>query len=49
LKLEGRPFPEIQKLLKVDSLNTLYTWDFRCRKQIMERWQDYSKHEEDSK
>jgi RNA polymerase sigma-70 factor (ECF subfamily) len=50
LKLEGRTFPEIQKLLKVDSLNTLYTWDFRCRKQIMERWQDsYSKHEEDSK
>jgi RNA polymerase sigma-70 factor, ECF subfamily len=36
LKLEGHTFPEIQKLLKVDSLNTLYTWDFRCRKQIME-------------
>ena len=49
LKLEGRTFPEIQKLLKVDSLNTLYTWDFRCRKQIMERWQDYSKPEVDSK
>jgi RNA polymerase sigma-70 factor (ECF subfamily) len=43
LKLEGRTFPEIQKLLKVDSLNTLYTWDFRCRKQIMERWEDSSK------
>ena len=40
LKLEGRTFPEIQKLLKVDSLNTLYTWDFRCRKQIMERWEE---------
>lgn len=36
LKLQGRSFPEIQKLLKVDSLNTLYTWDFRCRKQLME-------------
>ncbi len=50
LKLQGHTFPEIQKLLKVDSLNTLYTWDFRCRKQIMERWQDsYSKSEEESK
>jgi RNA polymerase sigma-70 factor, ECF subfamily len=38
LKLEGRSFPEIQKMLKVDSLNTLYTWDFRCRKQLMERF-----------
>jgi RNA polymerase sigma-70 factor (ECF subfamily) len=50
LKLQGHTFPEIQKLLKVDSLNTLYTWDFRCRKQIMKRWQDsYSKSEEESK
>jgi len=40
LKLNGHTFPEIQKLLKVDSLNTLYTWDFRCRKQIMERWEE---------
>ncbi len=31
LKLEGHTFPEIQKKLKVSSLNTLYTWDFRCR------------------
>lgn len=37
LKLEGLTFPEIQKRLKVDSLNTLYTWDFRCRKQILEK------------
>jgi RNA polymerase sigma-70 factor (ECF subfamily) len=36
LKLEGLTFPEIQKRLKVDSLNTLYTWDFRCRKQVAE-------------
>jgi len=34
LKLEGYSFPEIQKRLKVESLNTLYTWDFRCRKQL---------------
>ncbi|MBZ5601257.1 MAG: sigma-70 family RNA polymerase sigma factor [Acidobacteriia bacterium] len=37
LKLEGHTFPEIQKKLGVTSLNTLYTWDFRCRKQLMER------------
>ena len=36
LKLEGYTFPEIQERLKVGSLNTLYTWDFRCRKQILE-------------
>ena len=37
LKLEGYTFPEIQKRLKVAALNTLYTWDFRCRKQLLER------------
>ena len=37
LKLEGYTFPEIQTLLKATSLNTLYTWDFRCRKQLLER------------
>lgn len=36
-KLEGYSFPEIQKRLGVGSLNTLYTWDFRCRKQLLER------------
>ena len=34
LKLEGYSFSEIQKRLKVESLNTLYTWDFRCRKEL---------------
>jgi RNA polymerase sigma-70 factor (ECF subfamily) len=34
LKLEGYSFPEIQKRLKVETMNTLYTWDFRCRKQL---------------
>jgi RNA polymerase sigma-70 factor (ECF subfamily) len=34
LKLEGHSFSEIQKRLKVESLNTLYTWDFRCRKEL---------------
>lgn len=37
LKLEGYTFPEIQKRMGVSSLNTLYTWDFRCRKQLLER------------
>jgi RNA polymerase sigma-70 factor, ECF subfamily len=36
LKLEGYRFPEIQKRMGV-ALNTLYTWDFRCRKQMLER------------
>jgi RNA polymerase sigma-70 factor, ECF subfamily len=36
LKLQGMKFPEIREVLKVDSLNTLYTWDFRCRKQLLE-------------
>jgi RNA polymerase sigma-70 factor (ECF subfamily) len=39
LKLEGLNFPEIQKRMKVESLNTLYTWDFRCRKQLAEKLQ----------
>ena len=37
LKLQGFTFPEIQKQFGVTSLNTLYTWDFRCRKQLIER------------
>ncbi|HEY4361973.1 MAG TPA: sigma-70 family RNA polymerase sigma factor [Bryobacteraceae bacterium] len=38
LKLLGHTYPEIQKKLGVSALNTLYTWDFRCRKQLLERW-----------
>jgi RNA polymerase sigma-70 factor (ECF subfamily) len=34
-KLEGLTFPEIQKRLRADSLNTVYTWDSRCRKQLL--------------
>ena len=37
LKLLGHTYPEIQKKLGVSALNTLYTWDFRCRKQLLER------------
>jgi RNA polymerase sigma-70 factor (ECF subfamily) len=36
LKLQGRSFPEIQKLMQAASVNTVYTWDFRCRKQLLE-------------
>jgi RNA polymerase sigma-70 factor (ECF subfamily) len=36
LKLEGRAFPEIQRLMGAKSINTIYTWDFRCRKHLLE-------------
>ncbi len=35
LKLQGRTFAEIQALLGAASLNTVYTWDHRCRKQLL--------------
>jgi RNA polymerase sigma-70 factor, ECF subfamily len=34
-KLEGNSFPEIQKLMGETSINTIYTWDLRCRKQLL--------------
>ena len=34
-KLEGRSFPEIQLLMGQKSVNTIYTWDLRCRKQLL--------------
>jgi RNA polymerase sigma-70 factor (ECF subfamily) len=37
LKLEGLSFAEIQERMNVAAINTLYTWDFRCRKQLLER------------
>lgn len=37
LKLQGRTFPEIRELMGVEALNTVYTWDHRCRKQLLER------------
>ncbi|MBV8844669.1 MAG: sigma-70 family RNA polymerase sigma factor [Bryobacterales bacterium] len=39
LKLEGYTFPEIRKRMGAASLNTLYTWDFRCRKELLSRMQ----------
>jgi RNA polymerase sigma-70 factor (ECF subfamily) len=35
MKLAGLSFPEIQKQLGVSSINTIYTWEARCRKQLM--------------
>jgi len=37
LKLQGLSLIDIQKMLNVGSLNTLYSWDFRCRKELRER------------
>jgi RNA polymerase sigma-70 factor (ECF subfamily) len=34
-KLEGKRFPEIQRLMGQKSVNTIYTWDLRCRKQLL--------------
>ena len=33
-KLEGKSFSEIQSLMGQTSINTIYTWDLRCRKQL---------------
>jgi RNA polymerase sigma-70 factor (ECF subfamily) len=35
-KLEGRTFAEIQALLHAASINTVYTWDFRCRQSLLD-------------
>lgn len=36
LKLQGKSFAEIQQAMGAGSLNTVYTWDFRCRKNLLE-------------
>jgi RNA polymerase sigma-70 factor (ECF subfamily) len=36
LKLQGKSFPEIQQIMGVSALNTVYTWDHRCRKHLLE-------------
>jgi RNA polymerase sigma-70 factor (ECF subfamily) len=36
LKLEGNSFPEIQKIMGAGAINTVYTWDHRCRKNLLE-------------
>jgi len=43
-KLQGKTFPEIQVLMGQRSINTIYTWDSRCRKQLLQlmggRWEN---------
>jgi RNA polymerase sigma-70 factor, ECF subfamily len=34
-KLQGKSFAEIQDLFGVKSINTIYTWDHRCRKELL--------------
>jgi len=36
LKLQGRTFPEIQKIMGAGAINTIYTWDHRCRKNLLD-------------
>src|SRR5437660_7294398 len=36
LKLDGKSFAEIQAAMGASSINTIYTWDFRCRKHLLE-------------
>lgn len=36
LKLEGKSFAEIQKIMGATSINTVYTWDHRCRRRLLE-------------
>lgn len=36
LKLEGLSFPEIQKRMGIRHINTVYTWEARCRKRLLE-------------
>jgi RNA polymerase sigma-70 factor (ECF subfamily) len=40
LKLDGKSFAEIQAIFGVSSINTVYTWDFRCRRQLIESMRD---------
>ncbi len=35
LKLEGHTFPEIMNIFGERSINTIYSWDLRCRKQLL--------------
>lgn len=36
LKLLGKTFAEIQSEMKAASINTVYTWDARCRKNLLD-------------
>lgn len=43
LKLDGKSFAEIQAILRAGSLNTVYTWDFRCRQRLIEALREQDK------
>ncbi len=34
LKIQGHSFPEIARLMGAATLNTVYTWDHRCRQEL---------------
>jgi len=36
LKLQGKSFAEIQQIMGAGAINTVYTWDHRCRKNLLE-------------
>ena len=36
LKLAGRSFAQIQTAMGVPAINTIYTWDHRCRKNLLD-------------
>jgi RNA polymerase sigma-70 factor (ECF subfamily) len=40
LKLQGKTFAEIKIKLGAANINTVYTWDFRCRKLLLEKMQE---------
>jgi RNA polymerase sigma-70 factor (ECF subfamily) len=44
MKLEDKSFAEIQASFGVSSINTIYTWDLRCRRQLMESMRDREKN-----
>lgn len=35
LKLQGKSFAEIRKQMGAQSINTIYTWDYRCRQELL--------------
>jgi len=37
LKMDGIGFEEIRRRLGAASVNTVYVWDLRCRRQLIER------------
>jgi RNA polymerase sigma-70 factor (ECF subfamily) len=36
LNLVGKSFGEIQQIMGAGTINTVYTWDHRCRKNLLE-------------